>query len=60
MPPDKENWLFSAIPSAGYARGNVVWCLNLVNTMKQQMTEQKFYDFLSQIIKHRGRKNYAA
>lgn len=37
-------------PLKGYVQGNVVWCLYLVNTMKQRMTELEFYDFLNIIL----------
>lgn len=37
-------------PAKGYVQGNVVWCTYLVNTMKQDMTEQQFYDSVNQIF----------
>jgi hypothetical protein len=39
-------------PEKGYNRGNVVWCINLVNTMKQRMKENEFYDFLHTILRY--------
>lgn len=37
-------------PSKGYIQGNVVWCSYLVNTMKQNMTKQEFYDFMKKLL----------
>jgi hypothetical protein len=37
-------------PSKGYVQGNVVWCSYLVNTMKQDLTENEFYEMLSKIL----------
>lgn len=42
------------VPDKGYRKGNVAWCSYLVNTMKQQMSEEEFYEFLQQILRHRG------
>lgn len=38
-------------PSKGYIKGNVVWCSYLINTMKQNMTEEQFYTFIEGILK---------
>lgn len=39
-------------PIKGYVQGNVVWCTYLVNTMKQDMAEQRFYDTINNIFKN--------
>jgi len=36
-------------PSKGYIQGNVVWCTYLINTMKQNLTEQQFYKTINKI-----------
>jgi hypothetical protein len=38
-------------PEKGYVQGNVVWCCYLVNTMKQNMNEQRFYESIDRIFK---------
>jgi hypothetical protein len=40
----------------GYVRENVVWCINLVNIMKQTMSEQQFYDFMRNILDRRNQR----
>lgn len=46
-------------PDQGYIKGNVVWCLYLVNTMKQNMTEQQFYLFIENIVQIKnGRQGF--
>jgi hypothetical protein len=37
-------------PSKGYIQGNVVWCSYLTNTMKQDMKEHQFYDYMKKIL----------
>jgi len=41
--------------SDGYRQGNVVWCTNLVNTMKHHLSEEEFYKKMRHILSHRGR-----
>lgn len=36
-------------PSKGYVQGNVVWCTYLTNTMKQNMTEIAFFNYLNNL-----------
>lgn len=43
-------------PQKGYIQGNVVWCSYLANTMKQNMTEQEFYDCLEGILTYKNRR----
>lgn len=38
-------------PSAGYTKGNIVWCLWAVNRMKNNLTEQQFLDFCKIVVK---------
>lgn len=40
-------------PLHGYVQGNVVWCSYLLNTMKQNLTEQEFYDKIRQVLQVR-------
>lgn len=40
-------------PAKGYVQGNVVWCGYLVNTMKQNMTEEQFYTFIGSLLKRK-------
>lgn len=37
-------------PKGGYVVGNVVWCSYLVNTMKQNLDEPSFYEFIEKIL----------
>ena len=41
------------IPENGYVEGNVVWCGWLVNTCKNLLAENDFYDLCDTILKHR-------
>jgi hypothetical protein len=34
-------------------QGNVAWCSYLANTMKQNMTEQEFYDYMKNILQYK-------
>ena len=42
------------IPERGYVEGNVVWCGWLVNTCKNLLTENEFYDMCDIILKQRS------
>jgi hypothetical protein len=48
------------IPSKGYVEGNVVWCGWLVNTCKNLLTENEFYDICDIILKRRKNKSLHA
>ena len=48
------------IPSLGYVRGNVVWCGWLINTMKNLMSEEQFYQVCEDILQHRKSNNECA
>lgn len=37
-------------PKKGYVIGNVVWCGYLVNTMKQNMTKEDFFNYMKKIL----------
>jgi len=37
-------------PEKGYVQGNVVWCTYLINTMKQNLNEQQFYNTINNIF----------
>jgi hypothetical protein len=37
-------------PAKGYIKDNVVWCTYLINTMKQNMTDKRFYDTIDNIF----------
>lgn len=41
------------IPEKGYVKGNVVWCTYLVNTMKQNSSEEEFIAMIYKIL-HKG------
>lgn len=40
------------IPSKGYVRGNVVWCLYYVNRMKNDLSYKEFIELCQTVIKH--------
>jgi hypothetical protein len=42
-------------PAKGYVQDNVVWCTYLVNTMKQDMTDQEFYVYMNKILSYRAK-----
>lgn len=37
------------IPSKGYIKGNIVWCISAVNAFKSTLTEKEFIEKLSKI-----------
>jgi len=41
------------IPERGYVKGNVVWCGWLINTCKNMMSENEFYDTCKKILQYR-------
>lgn len=43
------------VPEKGYTKGNVVWCCYLVNTMKQNLSEEEFYLYIKNILHVRGK-----
>ena len=40
-------------PNKGYTKENVVWCTFLVNSMKQNLTEDQFYTMIQDILVHK-------
>lgn len=43
-------------PTKGYVKENVVWCSYLANTMKQDMNEQQFYNYMLKILENNGKE----
>lgn len=41
-------------PEKGYVEGNVVWCGWLINTCKNLLTEDAFYDMCNTVLKQRA------
>lgn len=44
------------VPEKGYVKGNVVWCGWLVNTCKNLLTEEQFYEFCNTVINKKLQK----
>jgi hypothetical protein len=41
------------VPEKGYVKGNVVWCAWLINTCKNMLTENQFYDLCKTVLENR-------
>lgn len=44
-------------PRLGYTKGNIVFCCNIVNTMKLTMLQKDFFDICRKILNHSSQKN---
>ena len=40
-------------PKKGYIEGNVVWCMFLINTCKNMLTEKEFYNMCRDILRNK-------
>lgn len=43
-------------PEKGYVKGNVVWCAYCVNSMKQNMNLEDFFDVCIAVVKKQNKK----
>lgn len=41
-------------PNKGYMAGNVVWCTNLINSVKRQLTKETFLELVRTVSHHMG------